>query len=52
MSNGVFYGRDAEIVQRLKPEAMSPEEAMAQDGIDAVDFEIFIHKMNMMAQEV
>jgi acetophenone carboxylase len=51
MSNGVFYGRDAEVVQRLKPEPMSHEESMAQAGIDDIDFEIFTHKMNMMAQE-
>ena len=45
------YGRDMEVVQRLKPEPLTPEEAAAQAGIDPVDFDIFVHKMNMIAQE-
>jgi len=49
--NGLAYGRDSEVVQRLKPEPMTPEERAAQDSIDDVDFEIFSHKMNMIAQE-
>ena len=49
--NGVAYGRDMEVVQHLKPEPMTSEERAAQDKIDDVDFEIFVHKMNMIAQE-
>ncbi|MCF8120668.1 MAG: hydantoinase B/oxoprolinase family protein [Deltaproteobacteria bacterium] len=45
------YARDTDIVQRLKPEPMTPEEEVAQDGIEDVDFEIFVHKMNMIALE-
>jgi len=49
--NGMAYGRDMEIVQRLKPEPITSEEEAAQAGIEDVDFEIFVHKMNMIAQE-
>ncbi len=49
--NGMVYGRDTEVVQRLKPEPMSSEERAAQNKINDVDFEIFNHKMNMIAQE-
>jgi N-methylhydantoinase B/oxoprolinase/acetone carboxylase alpha subunit len=45
------YGRDEEVVQRLKPEPMTSFESDVQDKIDDVDFEIFQHKMNMIAQE-
>jgi acetophenone carboxylase len=48
---GFTYGRDGEVVQRLRPEPMTPEEQAAQGKIDDVDFEIFTHKMNMIAQE-
>jgi len=49
--NGSTYGRDREIVEHLKPEPMTKEERSAQDTIDEVEFEIFTHKMNMIAQE-
>jgi len=49
--NSMVYGRDTEIVQRLKPEPMTPEEQAAQSKIDDVNFEIFMHKMNMVALE-
>jgi len=49
--NGMAYGRDTEIVQRLKPEPMTTEEQAAQERLHPVDFDIFIHKMNMIAQE-
>lgn len=49
--NGMAYGRDTEVVQRMRPEPMTQEELEAQDKIDEVDFEIFMHKMNMIAQE-
>ncbi|MCD4676030.1 MAG: hydantoinase B/oxoprolinase family protein [Desulfobacula sp.] len=45
------YGRDEEVVQRLKPEPMTSLESDVQDKISDVDFEIFQHKMNMIAQE-
>lgn len=48
---GMAYGKDLEVVQRLKPEPMTPEEEAAQDLISDVDFEIFSHKVNMIAQE-
>ena len=49
--NGLAYGRDMEVVQHLKPEPMTAVERAAQNKIDDVDFEIFVHKMNMIAQE-
>lgn len=49
--NGLVYGRDMEIVQRLKPEPITEEELLAQEEIDDIDFEIFLHKMDMIAQE-
>ena len=49
--DSVAYGRDMEVVQRLKPEPMTPEEEAAQRVIDDVEYEIFVHKMNMIAQE-
>jgi N-methylhydantoinase B/oxoprolinase/acetone carboxylase alpha subunit len=49
--SGIFYGRDMEVVQRLRPEPMTPEETAAQETLSDVDFEIFNHKMNMIAQE-
>ncbi len=45
------YGRDEEVVQRLKPEPRTSFETDALDKINDVDFEIFQHKMNMIAQE-
>ncbi len=48
---GRTYGRDLEVVQRLKPEPMTADEGAAQAGIGDVDFEIFQHKMSMIAQE-
>jgi len=47
----VAYGRDMEVVQRLRPEPMTPEEEAAQAVIEDVDYEIFVHKMTMIAQE-
>jgi len=45
------YGRDHDIVQRLRPEAMTTEEEAAQAGIEDIDFDIFRHKMHMIAFE-
>ncbi|OPY75684.1 MAG: Acetophenone carboxylase delta subunit [Syntrophorhabdus sp. PtaU1.Bin058] len=50
MSN-ITYGRDFEVVQRLKPEPITPEEARAMENLDPTDFEIFNHKMNMIGLE-
>ena len=47
----VTYGRDTEVVQRLRPEPMTGEEQAAQSDIEDLDFQIFNHKMNMIAQE-
>ncbi len=49
--SGTRYGRDEEVVQRLKPEPMTSQEQRAQNKVNDVDFEIFQHKMNMIAQE-
>lgn len=45
------YSRDTEVVHRLQPEPMTAEETAAQASIDETDFEIFRHKMDMIAQE-
>lgn len=45
------YGRDLEVVHRLRPEPMTEEEQAAQEAIEDLDFEIFRHKMDMIAQE-
>lgn len=47
----VVYTRDLEVVQRMRPEPMTAAEQAAQAGIDETDFEIFVHKLNMIAQE-
>jgi len=49
--NGMVYGRDMEVVQRLKPEPTTSDELAAQEKISDVDFEIFSHKMDMIATE-
>jgi acetophenone carboxylase len=48
---GMAYGRDMEVVKRLNPEPMTADETSAQAGINDVDFDIFTHKVNMIAQE-
>lgn len=45
------YGRDFEIVQRLRPEPVSDREREAQALIDDLEFEIFQHKAGMIALE-
>ena len=47
----MVYARDMEVVQQLKPEPMTARETEAQEKIDAVEYDIFVHKMNMVAQE-
>ncbi len=49
--SGTVYERDLEVVQRLKPEPMTDLEKEIQSKIEDVDFEIFVHKMNMIALE-
>lgn len=49
--NGIAYARDHEVVQRLRPEPMTEAEIKAQDVIDPVEFDIFKHKMHMIALE-
>lgn len=45
------YGRDFEVVQRLRPEPETPRELAAQRDIDDLEFEIFQHKAGMIALE-
>ncbi len=47
----ISYGRDEEVVQRMRPEPMTETEKNAQDQIDDVEFEIFKHKMHMIGLE-
>ena len=47
----MVYARDMEIVQQMKPEPMTEREKAAQEKIDDVDYDIFVHKMSMVAQE-
>jgi acetophenone carboxylase len=49
--NGITYGRDYEVVQRLRPEPITEEETRAMEKLDPTDFEIFSHKMNMITLE-
>ena len=51
MSASFRYGRDHEVVQRLRPEPLSQREQAALGKIDDLDFEIFRHKMDMVALE-
>lgn len=48
---GFAYTPDYEIVQRMRPEPMTDAETKAQQGIADLDFEIFNHKMHMIALE-
>lgn len=45
------YDRDYEVVQRLRPEPMTAAEKAAQATIEDIDFDIFRHKMHMIALE-
>jgi acetone carboxylase alpha subunit len=45
------YGRDHEVVQRLRPEPMTNREREAQPAIEDLDFDIFRHRMSMIALE-
>lgn len=45
------YGRDFEVVQRLRPEPETARELAAQPHIDDLEFEIFQHKAGMIALE-
>lgn len=45
------YERDREVVQRMRPEPMTALERSAAEGIKDLDFDIFKHKMHMIALE-
>lgn len=47
----ISYERDHEVVQRLRPEPMTEREQAAQSIIDGIEFDIFKHKMHMVALE-
>ncbi|HYH19680.1 MAG TPA: hydantoinase B/oxoprolinase family protein [Azospirillum sp.] len=47
----VKYGRDSEVVHRLRPEPLTAREQAAQAAVGDLDFEIFQHKMQMVALE-
>lgn len=47
----VRYGRDHEVVQRLRPEPVTERETRAIDSLDELDFEITRHKLTMIALE-
>jgi len=49
--SGFSYSRDAEVVQRMRPEPMTAAERAAQSVVGDLDFEIFMHKMQMIALE-
>lgn len=50
-SCGFRYGRDHEVVQRLRPEPVTEREREAQAAIGDLDFEIFRHRMSMISLE-
>jgi len=45
------YGRDHEVVSRLRPEPMTETEIAAQAAVEETEFEIFRHKMDMIVRE-
>ncbi len=45
------YDRDFEVVQRLRPELITARELAAQKTLEDIDFDIFKHKMHMIALE-
>lgn len=45
------YSRDHEVVRRLRPEPVTAREAAAGEKVGDLDFEIFQHKMHMVALE-
>ena len=49
--NTIKYSRDPEIVQHLRPEPPSDWEARTMNGLDPLEYEIFTHKMHMIALE-
>lgn len=49
--SGFAYTPDFEVVQRMRPESMTEAERAAQDQIADLDFDIFTHKMHMIALE-
>lgn len=49
--SGFSYGRDFEVVQRMRPEPVTEAEREAQARVGDLDFDIFKHKMHMIALE-
>lgn len=47
----IRYSRDTEVVQRLRPEPPSDREARAMEGLNDLEYEIFTHKLHMIALE-
>jgi acetophenone carboxylase len=45
------YDRDMDVVQRLRPEPVTDREQAAQELLKDIDFDIFKHKMHMIALE-
>ena len=45
------YGRDFEVVQRMRPEPLSSAEIAGLEAVHDVEFDIFRHKMKMVALE-
>ncbi len=49
--SGFSYSPDFEVVQRMRLEPMTDAEQLAQESIADLDFDIFSHKMQMIALE-
>ncbi|WP_163831307.1 hypothetical protein, partial [Proteus mirabilis] len=47
----IRYSRDHEVVQRLRPEPPTEWESRAMQGLNELEYEIFTHKMHMIALE-
>lgn len=47
----IRYSRDHEVVQRLRPEPPTAWELSAMEGLDNLEYEIFTHKLHMIAIE-
>lgn len=47
----IRYSRDHEVVQRLRPEPPTEWEIRAMQGLDELEYEIFTHKLHMIALE-
>lgn len=45
------YGRDYDVVKQLRPEPPTPDEQAADKVVSDIEFDIFRHKMKMVAME-